>query len=46
MSLSFSLTSAKEIFFLLRGHSISAHAVMGGGGVLKMRADACIGEGG
>ena len=29
-----------------RGHSNSAHAGLGGGGVIKMRANACMGEGG
>ena len=29
-----------------RGHSNSAHAALGGGGVAKMRANACMGEGG
>ena len=30
----------------VRGHSNSAHAGLGGGGVIKMRANACMGEGG
>ena len=31
---------------MLGGHSNSAHAGLGGGGVVKMRANACMGEGG
>ena len=34
------------MYVLLRGHSNSAHAGLGGGGVIKMRANACMGEGG
>ena len=38
------VTNKQNVCF--RGYSNSAHAGLGGGGVVKMRANACMGEGG